>query len=276
MDNEFIFSLCILVIFVCFWTIFSYVTSTIAKFKTPVDRSACTCDCFDGVFKAEHNHQGYKSIYFNMDECTGFLILFSLSMILYFGFIIKRLLLSFIQRKQNSIIALCMLASIYPIFYSFWAIFNYVNDRLYYLLKNQIVFFITELIISFVNLQSLTNDSIAKPQLIWCSIAFSNMHIVQSMFDQWNTNVGVRLIFYADVISVLLLAYFLFSHCLEKEYYPYTSAVFSLLEFKNILNLGAFSPSVSLARYSLSRLRVHAFYSVLVTVAGLIVFSSLN
>jgi hypothetical protein len=273
MDNEFIFSICILLIFAGFWTIFSNISLSVAKFKTPVDRSACTCDCFDGIFKSEHNHLGYKSIYFNIDEYTGFLIFFSLSMILFQAYILKRVIQNVLSRKQNTAIALCLLLSIYPLFYGYWCIWNYFNDRLMgSILENQIFFFLSEVIISLMNLQSLTNDSIVKPQLIWCSISINLAHIARSSYDNLSPVLGVRLMYYSDVISVVLLGYFLYSKCLNKEYYPYTSTLLNgYLDFASNKKLSGLStPPVF---YNFPRLRIHALYSILGALLGLFIMS---
>lgn len=40
----------------------------------PVNRQTCDCACFDTKFKNGYDADGYKSIYFNLDETTPWLI----------------------------------------------------------------------------------------------------------------------------------------------------------------------------------------------------------
>jgi len=48
--------------------------SVVRSNKPPVNRATCTCDCFDAAFKNGYGSEGYKSIYFNIDEAMPLLV----------------------------------------------------------------------------------------------------------------------------------------------------------------------------------------------------------
>ena len=139
-------------------------------------------------------------------------------------------------------------------------------------MNSQVVFFLSELSLSILNLFSLRSDSLNKPHYIWISITLSSIHIVRSAFDQWNPVLGVKLMFYCDVINVSLLGYFLYFHCLEKEYSELGWKHVNLLKQKNdSTELLSKSPLF----YTVNHLRTHALMSVAATMIGLLLFSNI-
>ena len=105
-----------------------------------VDPRECTCDYWDGLYRGQRlprnflsfrgSLSDYKFVDFNLERQTMYIFLFDalylhLFMIAITGFL-KTL---WYTRKQLRLEMLLLFsASYYANFYSFWAIFNYLND----------------------------------------------------------------------------------------------------------------------------------------------------
>lgn len=120
--------------------------------RRSANRDACNnCPCFsppdgggcwDGRFKGSFPTNGYKSVWFNMDLGTAVIVG---AIILYTALALEavKAIIRAVPRMSWGA-ALCFAALIYSNYYGFWMIFNYVNDRNWRQLDNQLFFCLTE------------------------------------------------------------------------------------------------------------------------------------
>ena len=105
-----------------------------------VDPRECKCDCWDGLYRGQRlprnflsfrgSLSDYKFVYFNLEKQTLTIFLFAalylhLFMIAITGFLNT---LWYARKQLRVEMLLLFSASYYSNFYSFWAIFNYLND----------------------------------------------------------------------------------------------------------------------------------------------------
>ncbi|CAF3718892.1 unnamed protein product [Rotaria sp. Silwood1] len=115
-----------------------------------VNKNSCTCDCWDGFFRGKHSRGGYKIFYFNYEQQ----IIIILCLIIFYIELLRQYIIKIIFNKQ--FILLLLIPAIYSNFYGIWSIINYINDGDYYrMLKSQIYFSLTELIVTYIFYQCL-------------------------------------------------------------------------------------------------------------------------
>jgi len=165
-----------------------------------VNKSSCTCDCWDGFFRGLHSRGGYKLFYFNYEKQT--IIIFSI--IIFYSEILRQTLLNMFLKKQ--LILVLLIPSIYANFYGAWSIINYINDHDYdRMLKSQIYFSLTELIASYTFYQCIIikNKTEISSWLIYLLTTISSLHIILAFgelnSDRFGRNIGLIL---SDLISL--------------------------------------------------------------------------
>ncbi|CAF0770428.1 unnamed protein product [Rotaria sordida] len=166
-----------------------------------VNKNDCTCNCWDGFFRGKYSRGGYKIFYFNYEKH----IIILLSIILFYSELLRQFLLKIIIKKN--FILLLLIPSIYSNFYGIWTIINYLNDRDYYrMLKSQIFFSLTELIITYIFYQCLIiKNKIQIPiWSIYLLFIISFLHIILAFgelnFDQFVRNITLIL---SDLINLI-------------------------------------------------------------------------
>jgi hypothetical protein len=149
-----------------------------------VDKDHCGCMCFDGLNKGKYGRGGYKFVYWNMDKETYIIVML---WFLYFAFFVRtieRVLNLFREGRLNYFWLFVLLCSIQPTFYSMWALWNYINDRIYHLYYHQIYFTVTETINFVVIYQYLDRTRDLGEYPLWTVIFIGLTHLIQSVWDQ--------------------------------------------------------------------------------------------
>jgi len=99
----------------------------------------CSCSCWDTVSKGRYSHRGYKYIYLNVEVDTFVIILFSVIFLGFFIDLLTRLIaFAFESRKYVPEPVIIVAAQSFAHCYSFWMVFNYVNDSWYNYWKSQV------------------------------------------------------------------------------------------------------------------------------------------
>eukprot|EP00835_Amoeboradix_gromovi_P005233 NODE_474_length_8025_cov_0.281983.p3 type:complete len:247 gc:universal NODE_474_length_8025_cov_0.281983:1450-2190(+) len=152
------------------------------NYSVPED---CTCDCFDRKFKGVYfrEHKQYKSIYFNMEPFTAYIVAWTLFYVILLFKYVEKALYSFMNGKLNWWVVLLGSIGHFSHFYNWWAVFNYLNDRFYIYIYSQVFFSATELIPATC-LYILLNNSSPSTNLMNISISVLLMHLWQCMADQ--------------------------------------------------------------------------------------------
>jgi hypothetical protein len=188
---------------VVLWTLISVLVPSIFYFgygaenwrERSADRAgceACTCfankGCFDGRFKGSFAPGGYKSVYFNLEPATAFILLDLLVYATLATETIKHVLALLVtdasQLWVNAAISLALL--LYPNYYSFWCFFNYVNDRSWVFLDNQLFFAVTELVAAWMCVRLLDKRLPATDRTAACSLVsgIAVSHLALALLDQ--------------------------------------------------------------------------------------------
>lgn len=161
--------------------------------KAEVDRSGCSCSCFDTVFRGSYENPGvvlYKHIYFNSTWQTFKIWIATLFFILLTYESIKYLYHQFwpqIHIRWN-MFALYVI-NIYPHYYSWWSIFNYYNEDFYVYFNHHIYFLLTELLATGIVLNMCNSRNEMSHWKMLGIIIISMIHILVSSVDQFIVHV---------------------------------------------------------------------------------------
>lgn len=119
-----------------------------SRSANPIQCQSCACmhqdGCWDGRFKGSFPTSGYKSVWFNMDLGSAFIVG---NILIYSSLAIeaaKALLNIFLTSHLLKGPFIYFVVLVYPNYYAFWSVFNYINDRNWQLLDNQLFFSLTE------------------------------------------------------------------------------------------------------------------------------------
>jgi hypothetical protein len=145
----------------------------------PVNRTACTCDCWDGFYRGVHPRGGYKTFYINYEVQTIVLV----GIFLFYAELLRNFLVKVIASRR--LITLLLLPAIYSNFYGTWNIINYINDHDYdKMLPSQIYFSITELVANYIFYRCLMITKTDAPIAPWCIYLLTticSIHVLLAM-----------------------------------------------------------------------------------------------
>ena len=143
--------------------------------KAPVNRTTCTCDCWDGFYRGIHPRGGYKTFYINYEFQTIILV----GLFLFYAELLRLFLIQLMKTQQW--ILFLLLPAIYSNFYGTWNLVNYLNDHDYYhMLPSQLFFSITELFANYVFYRCLVakqSETHISPWFIYLTSIICSIHI---------------------------------------------------------------------------------------------------
>lgn len=156
--------------------------------KAPVNRTSCTCSCFDTVYKGSYESPGktgYKHIYFNatFDTLIIWIMTFGTIIVAYEAF--KRLLNLYSAGNLRWRMLLLFILDIYPNYFSYWVYFNYTNDGFYKQAYHQLFFTTTELFSTWNVFRLCAKDSKVEPVAAMSIIVIGLIHIILGGIDQF-------------------------------------------------------------------------------------------
>ncbi|XP_036367295.1 uncharacterized protein LOC115222212 isoform X1 [Octopus sinensis] len=161
--------------------------------KAPVDRSGCTCSCFDTVFRGAYENQGivlYKHIYFNATSQTFGVWIFTVFFVAITYESLKYIYNLLFPRLHVRWVMFGLFAiNIYPHYYSWWSIFNYFNEDFYPYFYHHIYFMVTEMVVTALVLNMCDSRNSVTFKKIFFILCISTIHILLSGMDQFITHV---------------------------------------------------------------------------------------
>ena len=173
----------------------------------PIDRRQCVNTCWDGRMKSGYSLGHYKSIWFNLDKTTGQLLAWCMMFWTMGNTALSRFVGLLYNGSLRWIPAFCLLCTVYPLFYGFWAGFGYLNDRFETMWYSQLYFTITELANAFLCYRFLDRSKSEdiqgneflpgkRPLIIlayWFMFCQAGIHLWQGVKDNiWDNLFGKR------------------------------------------------------------------------------------
>mmetsp|Transcript_30670 Transcript_30670/g.80135 ORF Transcript_30670/g.80135 Transcript_30670/m.80135 type:complete len:455 (-) Transcript_30670:1674-3038(-) len=149
----------------------------------------CSCSCWDGVFKGRREKGGAKSVYFNVEATTTLLLTLVTCMLIAGNSFVVKAVKSIQAKALRTPLLFAVISTIFPIFYGFWALFNYYNDRIFHLLHSQVYFFLSEVVVACIACAQMSKEDELNPFLLWFGFSIDAVHLIQSMMDQFIANV---------------------------------------------------------------------------------------
>ena len=162
-----------------------------AQHGVNVTRDHCSNSCWDTNFKAGYETGAgiYKHVYFNTTWQAAVMWTITVVAVLALYESVKYIIKLFLIRRLRWKFALLFVCSVYPHYYAFWAVWNYINDDFYDQMKHQFLFTSTEVVSSIVILQLADRDVNASPDKLLVIIAIAAGHVMAAGWDQFVTNV---------------------------------------------------------------------------------------
>ncbi|ESO05072.1 hypothetical protein HELRODRAFT_191581 [Helobdella robusta] len=159
--------------------------------KPLVDKSNCTCSCFDTIFKGRYEWppSRYKHVYFNTNLTT-----FKIWIIICLGVItcyeVTKKILMIIKSKCTRLpMLVLLLSSLYPHYFSWWNFFQYLNEEFYDQWYHQLFFTGTELLSTIMVFHLCDSRNKIEPWKLLFIFSLNITHIIVSSLDQFITNV---------------------------------------------------------------------------------------
>ena len=176
-----------------------------------VNRASCDCTCWDTRFKAEHGHAGYKTVYFSFDERLPYLVSWTALCAALAASAIRAIARGLASRPirdwLDPWLAIALL-QVYPAHYSFWCIWNYLNEGSTRMLYTQLFFAVSDGAVACTAAFALRHGSVAPPAA-WAASAASLAHVLANLSllgSNAHPRLGLRIMWWSDCLTLALLA----------------------------------------------------------------------
>jgi hypothetical protein len=180
-----------------------------------VNRATCDCSCWDTRFKAEHGHTGYKTLYFSFDERLPYLVSWTALCAALAASAIRAISRGLAKRPLldwlDPWLAVALL-QVYPAHYSWWCIFNYLNEGSTRMLYTQLFFAVSDGVVACTAAYALRHGSVA-PFAAWAASASSFSHVLANLSllgSNASPRLGLVLMWWSDCLTLALLAVVLY------------------------------------------------------------------
>ncbi|ELU02004.1 hypothetical protein CAPTEDRAFT_102797, partial [Capitella teleta] len=159
--------------------------------KPVIDRAKCLCSCFDTIFRGRYEWppSAYKHMYFNCTSNTLRMWFIVLLGVLGFYESLRYLLPLLWRGKSRLQMILLFLASLYPHYYGWWGLINYLNEDYYPQWYHQIFFSVTEIASTAMVIHLCNQDNRVESWKLLLIFDINMMHVIVSGFDQFIVNV---------------------------------------------------------------------------------------
>lgn len=162
-------------------------------------------------FKAEHGHAGYKTLYFSFDERLPYLVSWTALCAALAASAIRTIVRGLASRPMRDWLdpwlAIALL-QVYPAHYSWWCIFNYLNEGSTRMLYTQLFYAVTDGVVACTAAYALRHGSVAPPAA-WAASAASLAHVLANLSflgSNAHPRLGLVLMWWSDCITLALLA----------------------------------------------------------------------
>lgn len=232
--------------FIVLFVLYTIITINIAfqtVYNKEINKSECTCDCWDGKFKGEYLYstRQYKAVYFNMTWNTTFVLLWSIFHINLLINYLKYAFDLFFAKSLNYIMFAQSWLLFYGIYYNWWCTFNYINDDFWSMIFTQMFFNFTELINAYyiyikINKKQKTLLNIDQ---ILLTLSTALIHILIPLLSQGIFNISqLKGRYQRDLIFLLtdfLILIYTVKDYLELNDINYNHHIIKTIKFSSIL-----------------------------------------
>jgi len=162
-----------------------------SQHSVKVKREQCQNSCWDTNFKAgyETGAGSYKHVYFNSTIQAWLMWLLTLVYLLCFYECVKYLIEIFVSKSLRWRMLILFISAVYPHYYAFWAVWNYINDDFYDQMVHQMLFTCTELISTILVLYLSDSRIQLDHWKLLIIIGIAGGHVVAAGWDQFVNNV---------------------------------------------------------------------------------------
>jgi hypothetical protein len=177
------------------------------------NRETCTCSCFDNRFKQGNPSLGpflyYKSLYFNFDERLSTIIIWTVTCIVIASTAIRSMYLTILNNGWNfSFWAIVItILQFYPFHYTWWSIFNYLNEGSVRMIYTQLFYGITDLLIGAISINCIDARLEPHPFCLYLIVLFSAVHCTSNLSilgSNKTPRFGLLIMWYSDIISFIV------------------------------------------------------------------------
>uniref|UniRef100_T1J3S7 Uncharacterized protein n=1 Tax=Strigamia maritima TaxID=126957 RepID=T1J3S7_STRMM len=170
---------------------FDIIYSLWSEYTRPVNKTTCTCNCWDSTFKSnyEAGTPRYKHVYFNITSNSLKMWAVTILAILLFYETIRKTCHLMSERRLRRSMLVLFVASIYPHYYSWWSFFNFWNDEYQHQWSHQLLFSITECVSTYFVVHLLDLKESTTPWKLMVVLSVATAHCLTSLRDQFGYNV---------------------------------------------------------------------------------------
>ena len=177
---------------------------------------SCILYIFSGRY--EYPPSAYKHMYFNATSNTLKMWLVVVLGLLAFYECLRYLLSTILKRALRTQMLALLIASLYPHYYGWWALINYLNEDYYSQWGHQIFFSITEMLSTAIVLHLCNHGNRFETWKLLLILNINLMHIIIGCLDQFVGNIMYRegkgfevvrdlALFMPDILHVLVAGF---------------------------------------------------------------------
>ncbi|KAF4516943.1 hypothetical protein B566_EDAN005544 [Ephemera danica] len=161
------------------------------QYARRVDRRACTCGCWDTIFKGtyETGVASYKHMYFNATRNTLHIWLLTVAAVIGLYEATRYLVSLALERRLRLAMAVLFCSVVFSHYYSWWSYVNYWNDEFYAQWGHQLFFSVTELVSTLAVLRLADRRTEVTANGVLPIVGVAAVHILAAGKDQFVENV---------------------------------------------------------------------------------------
>lgn len=162
--------------------------------KPVVNKARCACDCFDTVFRGRYEYppSSYKHFYFNATSNSLWIWMIVVLGVLALYEVVRYVFtLAWEGRIRWSMVAV-LTSALYPHYYGWWGLINYLNEDFYPQWYHQIIFSLTEAASTAMVVHLCNSRAPMTPSKLFFIIVINLQHIIVAGLDQFIKNIIYR------------------------------------------------------------------------------------
>lgn len=174
-----------------------------------VDEKTCDCKCWDARERDGHTIEypfNYRGIYINADRRAVYSLAWTAFYFTVFVAVVKKTILgAFTTQKPRWWFVFLLVSQLYPLVYGFSSPFNYLNHpgQNTDLFSLQLYFCFTEFANTATTVALIHRAFPLHPHALWLMLTIALTHVTQTSIDSPTPVLGVRLLFWADIVSIV-------------------------------------------------------------------------
>jgi len=165
-----------------------------SQHSVTVKREYCQNSCWDTNFKAgyETGAGSYKHVFFNSTWQAGAMWCLTLVAVIALYESVKYFVRLWWTGSVRWRMVILFISALYPHYYAWWAMWNYINDDFYSQVAHQLLFTGTELASTLMVLHLADFGTQAQPFKLLVIIGIASGHVLAASWDQFWGNVFLQ------------------------------------------------------------------------------------